>query len=134
MRKAFATIPYQRGDEEYRSGRKHRGSEDEGKRVRAAPSPTPPGLGRSHESLLSSHNKTDEQIYPYLSGKMQYLDLDLDCAPSSLTGGSTNMQTSKLSDSNIVYKEVDFKKTEAFNITRHNLEKERQEPVSFLKK
>lgn len=33
-----------------------------------------------------------------------------------------------------VYKKVDFMKTQAFNITRNILEKERQEPVTFLKK
>lgn len=33
-----------------------------------------------------------------------------------------------------VYKKVDFMKTEAFNITKNNLEKERQETAPMLKK
>ncbi|CAH1370352.1 protein daughter of sevenless [Tenebrio molitor] len=99
---------------------------------RAAPSPTPPGLGRSHESLLSQTNQ-EEQIYHYLPGKMQYLDLDLDCGPSNLSTG-TNTMPAKSSGANTVYKKVDFEKTEAFNLTRNNLEKERKEPTTFLKK
>ncbi|EFA02351.1 protein daughter of sevenless [Tribolium castaneum] len=94
-------------------------------RRRAAPSPTM-GLGRSHESLLSQSNQ-EEQIYHYLPVKMQYLDLDLDCGPN--LNSSTDKVPSKSSGANTVYKKVDFEKTEAFNITRNNLEKERKEPI-----
>lgn len=77
-----------------------------------------------------------EQIYHYLPGskKIQYLDLDLDlgsslCSPSDKTARSS-------SEANTVYKEVDFTKTMAFNLTRNNLEKERnKEPtVGYFKK
>lgn len=101
----------------------------EGK-IRAAPSPT--GLGRSHESLLSQSNQ-DEQIYHCLDKKMQYLDLGFDTGPSNFSGNGA-VVTTKISGANTVYKKVDFEKTEAFNITRNNLEKERKEPVTFLKK
>lgn len=57
---------------------------------------------------------------------------------SSSLGASSSSTTKTLpkpSDRDTVYKKVDFIKTEAFNITRNNLEKERQEPVTtFVKK
>lgn len=99
--------------------------DDDGTRkIRAAPSPTPPSL--SGENLYE--NQAD--VYHYMSGKMQYLDLDLE-------GSSTSTKSSlpKTVESDTVYKKVDFAKTEAFNLTRNNLEKERQEPVTtFIKK
>ncbi|XP_056639103.1 GRB2-associated-binding protein 1 [Diorhabda sublineata] len=99
-------------------------SEEEQRKHRAAPSPTPTPLNihRSHDSLLSQND--DEQMYHYLSGKMQYLDLDLDGANSSFSGTSTVPTTKSQEDT--VYKKVDFMKTEAFNLTRNILEKERQ--------
>ncbi|XP_063923250.1 protein daughter of sevenless-like [Zophobas morio] len=103
--------------------------EDDTPKLRAAPSPTLQGLGRSHESLLSQNNQ-EEQIYHYLPVKMQYIDLD-HCGPSNL---SNNSNTIPSKSSSTVYKKVDFEKTEAFNLTRNNLEKERKEPVTFLKK
>lgn len=112
--------------------RKHFNVEEEQQRkVRAAPSPTPPSLGRSHDSLLSSND--NEQIYHYLPGKMQYLDLDLEGTSSSFPTNSTKTVPTR-NQEDTVYKEVDFMKTQAFNITRNILEKQRQEPVTFSKK
>lgn len=74
-----------------------------------------------------------EQIYHYLPGskKIQYLDLDLELGGSL---GTTSDKT-RASEANTVYKEVDFTKTMAFNLTRNNLEKERnKEPVGYFKK
>ncbi|KAK9877670.1 hypothetical protein WA026_019341 [Henosepilachna vigintioctopunctata] len=98
---------------------------DEDRRMRAAPSPSPLSRGHSHENLSYSL-ETD-----FIVSKMQYLDLDLDCKiPSS----SNSNSTMKANESAIVYKKVDFMKTQAFNITKNNLEKERQDPIAFLKK
>ncbi|XP_074032240.1 daughter of sevenless isoform X2 [Leptinotarsa decemlineata] len=107
--------------------RKNFNVEEDQRKIRAAPSPTPPSLGRSHDSLLAT---PDEQVYHYLTGKMQYLDLDLE---GSSLSNSTKTATPKPQE-DTVYKKVDFMKTQAFNITRNILEKERQEPVSFTKK
>lgn len=98
--------------------------DDPHKRIRAAPSPTPPNLGRSHDSLLTQTE--NEQFYQYLTGKMQYLDLDLE--NSSSYSNATPKPLPVKNQQDTVYKEVDFMKTQAFNITRYLLEKERQEP------
>lgn len=71
---------------------------------------------------------------------MQYLDLDLESGSSgnntnsnaNLSSNNTKTLPSKSSTDN-VYKKIDFIKTNAFNLTRNILEKERQEPVSFKK-
>ncbi|XP_060532257.1 GRB2-associated-binding protein 1 [Cylas formicarius] len=103
-------------------------SDEEGTRkLRAAPSPVPPTFKTSVEDLYQ--NQTES--YHYIAGKMQYLDLDLE--------GSSSVNSTKTlpraQESDTVYKKVDFMKTQAFNITRNNLEKERQEPVTtFVKK
>lgn len=98
---------------------------DPHRKIRAAPSPTPPNLGRSHDSFLTQND--NEQIYQYLTGKMQYLDLDLENSTSSyFTAPSKPLPVKNQQDT--VYKKVDFMKTQAFNITRNLLEKERQEP------
>ncbi|CAG9762314.1 unnamed protein product [Ceutorhynchus assimilis] len=100
----------------------HLPDEDGARKIRAAPSPTPPGL-------MDNLYQNQGEVYLYISRKMQYLDLDLEGTSS---GGKT---LSKPNESDTVYKKVDFIKTEAFNITRNNLEKERQEPVTtFVKK
>ncbi|XP_050509898.1 GRB2-associated-binding protein 1 isoform X1 [Diabrotica virgifera virgifera] len=113
--------------------RKHFNTEEDQRKIRAAPSPTPPNLGRSHDSLLSQTE--GEQVYHYLSGKMQYLDLDLEgSSGSNFTGGNSTKTTPAKQQEDTVYKKVDFMKTQAFNITRNILEKERQEPVTFVKK
>ncbi|KAJ8911145.1 hypothetical protein NQ315_004435 [Exocentrus adspersus] len=111
--------------------RKHFNVEEDQRRIRAAPSPTPPSLGRSHDSLLSQND--NEQIYHYLASKIEYLDLDLDSTNSNFSGSSTKAASAR-NQKDTVYKEVDFMKTQAFNITRNNLEKERQEPITFSKK
>lgn len=111
--------------------RKHFNVEEDQRKVRAAPSPTPPSLGRSHDSLLSPND--NEQIYHFVTSKMQYLDLDLQGTSSSFASNSTKTVPTK-NQEDTVYKEVDFMKTQAFNITRNILEKERQEPVTFSKK
>lgn len=111
--------------------RKHFNVEEDQRKVRAGPSPTPPSLGRSHDSLLSPND--NEQIYHFVTSKMQYLDLDLQGTSSSFTSNSTKTVSTK-NQEDTVYKEVDFMKTQAFNITRNILEKERQEPVTFSKK
>lgn len=96
---------------------------DDDRRMRGAPSPSPLSRGHSDENL-SSPLECD-----YIVSKMQYLDLDLDCKiPSS---SSVNIIKN---ESSTVYKEVDFKKTHAFNITKNILEKERQDTVAFHKK
>lgn len=96
---------------------------DEDRRVRAAPSPSPLSRGHSFENLPSPLEGD------YIVSKMQYLDLDLDCKiPSS---SALNIVKN---ESSTVYKEVDFKKTHAFNITKNILEKERQDTVAFHKK
>lgn len=64
--------------------------------------------------------------------KLEYLDLDLDIA-SHYTKPPI-VQPTKSPPASTVYKEVDFMKTMAFNITRNNLEKERNETVPLLKK
>lgn len=97
--------------------------ESEQRKIRAAPSPIP--LINSHECLLDSGEQ--EQIYHFLPGnkKMQYLDLDLEL------GSSTQFSPVESLPHSTVYKEVDFTKTLAFNITRNDLEKERnKEPGS----
>lgn len=99
--------------------------DDPQRKIRAAPSPTPPNLGRSHDSLLT-HND-NEQIYQHLTGKMQYLDLDLENSNSSFSTATPKPLPVK-NQEDTVYKKVDFMKTQAFNITRNLLEKERQEP------
>ncbi|CAH1954033.1 unnamed protein product [Acanthoscelides obtectus] len=114
--------------------RKNFVTDEEPRKVRAAPSPTPPNLGRSQDSLLSQNG--NEQIYHYLAGKMQYLDLDLE---GSNAGGSnagpTVAKTAPVKQQeDTVYKKVDFEKTHAFNVTRSDLEKLRQEPVTSFKK
>ncbi|XP_044748247.1 protein daughter of sevenless [Coccinella septempunctata] len=96
---------------------------DEDRRLRAAPSPSP--LSRAH----SDENLPSPLEGDYIVSKMQYLDLDLDCKiPSSSSVGIVK------NESSTVYKEVDFKKTHAFNITKNILEKERQDTVAFHKK
>lgn len=95
------------------------------KKIRAAPSPTPPNLGRSHDSLLTQTE--NEQMYQHLTGKMQYLDLDLEHSTSSHSTVPPKLLPVK-NQQDTVYKKVDFMKTQAFNITRNLLEKERQEP------
>lgn len=99
--------------------------EDNSRKPRAAPSPT--ALGRSHECLLGSGEQ--EQIYQFLPAnkKMQYLDLDLDVGISTFSAADISTLPSKSSESNTVYKEVDFTKTRAFNLTKNNLERERKE-------
>lgn len=99
--------------------------DDSHRKIRAAPSPTPPNLGRSHDSLLAQNG--EELSYQYLTGKMQYLDLDLENSTSSYTANTSKPIVVK-NQQDTVYKQVDFMKTQAFNITRNNLEKERQEP------
>lgn len=49
----------------------HMTEEDGSRKIRAAPSPTPPGV---MENLYENQG----EVYHYLSGKMQYLDLDLE--------------------------------------------------------
>ncbi|KAH1019621.1 hypothetical protein HUJ04_009413 [Dendroctonus ponderosae] len=101
----------------------HLSEEDGIRKIRAAPSPTPPG------QIDDTYQNQDS--YQYLSNRMQYLDLDLEGAASN----SGSKVLPKASETDTVYKKVDFRKTEAFNITRNNLEKERQEPVTtFAKK
>lgn len=63
---------------------------------------------------------------------MEYLDLDLDITSQLPKPIVTNPARSP--EANTVYKEVDFMKTIAFNITRNNLEKERNETVPTMKK
>lgn len=78
-----------------------------------------------------------EQIYHYLPGskKIQYLDLDLDLGSSLCSTSDKSFLPTRASEANTVYKEVDFTKTIAFNLTRNNLEKERnKEPVTYFKK
>lgn len=105
------------------------------RRQRAAPSPTPPGQGRSMECLMDPGDQ--EQIYHYLPGskKIQYLDLDLDLGASLCSPSDKTFAPARSSEANTVYKKVDFTKTMAFNLTRNNLEKERnKEPVGYIKK
>lgn len=64
--------------------------------------------------------------------KLEYLDLDLDVT-SQLTE-ATVAQPARSPEANTVYKKVDFMKTIAFNITKNNLEKERNETGNILKK
>lgn len=97
--------------------------DDPHRRVRAAPSPTPPNLGRSHDSLLTQN---ENEHYHILSGKIQYLDLDLE--KSSSYSPATTKPLPVKNQQDTVYKKVDFVKTQALNITRNQLEKERQEP------
>ncbi|KAL1506329.1 hypothetical protein ABEB36_005715 [Hypothenemus hampei] len=98
-------------------------SEEDGMKRRAAPSPTPPGLMDTYQN--------QGEVYHYITNHMQYLDLDLDGSSSS----GTKKPVTKPNETDTVYKKVDFMKTQAFNLTRNNLEKERQEPVtSFVKK
>lgn len=111
--------------------------DDSNRKPRAAPSPT--SLARSHECLLDPCDQ--EQIYHFLPGskKMQYLDLDLELSSSQFAPPDINILPSKSSESNTVYKEVDFTKTRAFNLTKNNLERERMETgpsgsVTFSKK
>lgn len=99
--------------------------DDESKKLRAAPSP---------QSLDQHKFRPDNLVIPdeTLTGKMQYLDLDLYC--KSPSGGSAVVKSPPAST---VYKQVDFMKTLAFNITRSDLEKKRkqkEEPVSFHRK
>lgn len=56
--------------------------------------------------------------------KLEYLDLDLDNKTPQFSN-PTPLQPLRSPGANTVYKKVDFMKTEAFNITRNNLEKER---------
>ncbi|XP_019881614.1 GRB2-associated-binding protein 1 isoform X2 [Aethina tumida] len=108
---------------------------DDERKIRAAPSPSflpqnaflSHSLGRSHESLL---NRQDN-LYVVCS-KMQYLDLDLDLDMTN-SGSVNKSKPVKENETDTVYKKVDFTKTNAFNLTRNNLEKERQEPVMFKK-
>lgn len=105
------------------------------RRQRAAPSPTPPGQGRSMECLMDPGDQ--EQIYHYLPGskKIQYLDLDLDLGATLCSSSEKSFAPAKSSEANTVYKQVDFTKTMAFNLTRNNLEKERnKETVEYFKK
>lgn len=62
---------------------------------------------------------------------VQYLDLD----HSVSQYGSTNSKPQPLRSpgASTVYKQVDFMKTEAFNITRQHLEMQRKEPVTYKK-
>ncbi|XP_066145355.1 protein daughter of sevenless [Euwallacea fornicatus] len=106
----------------------HAPDEEGAMKRRAAPSPTPPAVT---ENLYQNHQQSD--TYQYVTNHMQYLDLVLE--PSSPSSSGAKKSGSKTNESDTVYKEVDFMKTEAFNITRNNLEKERQEPVTtFVKK
>ncbi|CAH0559967.1 unnamed protein product [Brassicogethes aeneus] len=107
-----------------RHARKTFHAEEDGRKIRAGPSPVPM-LGRSHESLLSKPDAFYETM-----GKMHYLDLDLD---SNNPDGTMRSRSFRESESDTVYKKVDFIQTEAFKKTRNNLEKERQEPVLFKK-
>ncbi|CAG9823182.1 unnamed protein product [Phaedon cochleariae] len=97
--------------------RKHFNVDEDHRKIRAAPSPTPPSIGRSHDSLLSQNDS--EQAYHYLAGKMQYLDLDLENSTSGFASNSTKSLPKQQEDT--VYKKVDFMKTQAFNITIMNL-------------
>lgn len=56
--------------------------------------------------------------------KLEYLDLDLDNKTTQYPRSNIS-QPLRSPGANTVYKKVDFMKTEAFNITRNNLEKER---------
>ncbi|CAG9858630.1 unnamed protein product [Phyllotreta striolata] len=123
-RKLKPTTPLQEAHQ-----RKHFNTEEDQRKIRAAPSPPPPNLGRSHDSLLTQN---DEQVY-HLTDRMQYLDLDLDSSTSSFSTNSTKKAPVKQKE-DTVYKKVDFMKTQAFNTTRITLEKERKEPLSFVKK
>ncbi|XP_076273542.1 daughter of sevenless isoform X2 [Rhynchophorus ferrugineus] len=98
--------------------------EDGTRKIRAAPSPTPPGA--CAEDLYQNQG----EVYHFISSQMQYLDLDLEGSSSS-----SSTTTKSLPRPDTVYKKVDFAKTEAFNLTRNNLEKQRKEPVTtFVKK
>ncbi|KRT84959.1 hypothetical protein AMK59_2789, partial [Oryctes borbonicus] len=95
--------------------------------MRAAPSPLPTILRRSHDSLVSDNEQfylfsTTDSLQNY--HKLEYLDLDLDNKTSQFSSSKTS-QPLRSPGANTVYKKVDFMKTEAFNITRNNLEKER---------
>lgn len=85
------------------------------------------------------------QVYSYLSiddsftsrkeyHKLEYLDLDLDNLSGKVSNLNLHQQPqARPQAGDTVYKKVDFMKTEAFNITRNNLEKER-ETLPVLKK
>ncbi|XP_050307822.1 protein daughter of sevenless [Anthonomus grandis grandis] len=104
-------------------------SDDDGtKRIRAAPSPTP----HSMTPLADDLQDGDVDVYLEINRKMQYLDLDLEGPP--VPPASATKTLPKGNESDTVYKQVDFVKTEAFNITRNNLEKDRQEPVTTFGK
>lgn len=63
---------------------------------------------------------------------VQYLDLDHSSSQFPLT--PLKQQPLRSPGASTVYKQVDFMKTEAFNITRQHLEKERNEnPTSYKK-
>ncbi|XP_022918658.1 protein daughter of sevenless [Onthophagus taurus] len=98
------------------------------RKIRAAPSPTPPTERRSF-SDVSCDNEEVFRIFPNKAKmkdyfKLEYLDLDLDAlggpAPT-VPGGSICSATSD----DTIYKKVDFFRTEAFKMTKTNLEKER---------
>ncbi|XP_045626074.1 protein daughter of sevenless isoform X2 [Procambarus clarkii] len=108
-------------------------------RKRGAPSPTPPTLrnGRSgnesgdeadHTSNSGSRRNStnaDEQNACRPQHEIQYLDLDLDPeaghSPKSLKGASSKCSVGASAPS-VVYKKVDFVKTDAFNKMRINVE------------
>lgn len=90
---------------------------------------SPQTIRRSHDSFLWEN----EQIYNHLPFdnthkdyyKLEYLDLDLENLSSKFSNACVQPQP-RSPGANTVYKKVDFMKTEAFNITRYNLEKERK--------
>lgn len=96
------------------------GDSEYNRRHRAAPSPTPLDnlYGNQQEcTLLSS---------------IQYLDLDHSISEYGST--SSKSQPLRSPGATTVYKQVDFMKTQAFNITRICVEKERKESVTSFKK
>ncbi|XP_017784665.1 PREDICTED: GRB2-associated-binding protein 2 [Nicrophorus vespilloides] len=105
------------------------------RRHRAAPSPTPPSLGRSYESLVDYDNEQIYHSFPDLNKSkiLEYLDLDLD-SKSNKHVRNAKAEPLRSPGANTVYKKVDFMKTEAFNNTRNELEKERNKNVPILKK
>ncbi|KAK4301330.1 hypothetical protein Pmani_026518 [Petrolisthes manimaculis] len=109
------------------------------RKPRAAPSPTPPMThnGRGTDSgdepdpstpgsRRNSTNADDQVFFPRAQQEIQYLDLDLDPearqSPKGVKGkGGSSGAVGALAPS-VVYKKVDFVKTEVFNKMRMNVE------------
>ncbi|PSN37264.1 hypothetical protein C0J52_17319 [Blattella germanica] len=84
---------------------------------RAAPSPTPPASTPSTLHVVSA-TRFEE---------IQYLDLDLDCDAANGGASASPKSPERSQPTSTVYKTVDFVKTEAFNRTRQEVEKDRKQ-------